>query len=127
MSSQLPPRDAEPSPDEPTAKANPIGTFFTRLALAGVGAASMAQEEIEGMVRKLIERGDLPADRHDEFVEQVTQEREKERSKTMAHVDATVQRVLRSINLPTSDDVDALDAQLDDLLRRADALIDART
>ena len=119
-----------------------VGTFLYRMALAGVGALVLAQEELEGRLRKLRGRegqtedpasgegptaegaaaasAAAPGPAAEETAEESAEARKK---KTLAgHIDATVSRVLHSLNVPTRGEVEELTRRLEELGRRLETL-----
>lgn len=112
-----------------------VGTFLYRMALAGVGALVLAQEELEGRLRKLrgregqgegagegapVEAASAPEQAAEDGPEESAEARKK---KTLAgHIDATVSRVLHSLNVPTRGEVEELTRRLEELGRRLETL-----
>jgi len=119
------PREAPKEPADAASEEGPrptLGTFLYRTALAGVGAFVMAQEEIEALLRKLVERGHLDQAEKERLLEETATHSEQERKTISAQVDATIRNVLGSIHVPTRDDVDDLSQRVEKLAERIEAL-----
>lgn len=135
----------------PAAEGDPdrgVGTFLYRMALAGVGALVLAQEELEGRLRKLRgERGEgaaaadgAPAagegsapDEAPPKADDQAEDAEPRASRhteaatpprrTLAeHIDVTVSRVLQSLHVPTRGEVDELARRVEEIRRRLETL-----
>lgn len=89
-----------------------LGSALYKLALAGVGAVMIAQE---GAFKKK-EGPDVPRDADG----QTEQEKAEGRGFAPA-IDAAIGRVLRTLSIPTRDEVEALGRRIDDLARAIDA------
>jgi polyhydroxyalkanoate synthesis regulator phasin len=93
-----------------------------RLALAGLGAAAIANELANEVFSELVRRGEHTADE----MQQQWEERRKrtvERTTTARHaVRAKMDAVLNYIDLPSKSDVDAINAKLNILMRRVNEI-----
>lgn len=126
-----PDRGATPTGDAPAdaAKADEkkgLGSALYKLALAGVGAVVMAQEELETAWKKA-RPGDKPekADRP-EKTDKPTERPEKadkpEKAEAgwAAHIDGAISKVLRSLSIPTRAEVEELSRRIDALAKAVD-------
>lgn len=131
-----------PTPDQGGANAPPkaragIGSRLYKLALAGVGALILAQEEIEAAWKRARREpapagddaggdgagGDGAGDRASAAAEP-TDEKAAEApdgSRVWQQIDAAIARVLRTLPIPTREEVDAVSARLDELAARIEA------
>lgn len=118
--------------------ASGIGSFVYKLALAGVGALMLAQEEIEAAWKRTRgERGDgaegapspdggapAPAAATDDAPSpqvQVTTPGSPDGSRVWLQIDQAIGRVLRSLNIPTRDEVNQIGTKIDALVERLEA------
>jgi hypothetical protein len=110
-----PPSDsgADPAASGPTTKGG-FGSALYKLALAGVGAVMIAQEG--AFKSKSKEEADAPRDADG----QTEQERAEGRGFAPT-IDAAIGRVLRTLSIPTRDEVEALGKRIDELARAVDA------
>lgn len=95
-------------------------TFYetTRLILlAGVGAVSLAQDEMNNFVDKLVERGEMAETDARKLIKEVSERREKLEQERRAHV-----RETRQQSAATRADVEALNARIAELTRQIDEL-----
>jgi hypothetical protein len=115
--------------------ASGIGSFVYKLALAGVGALMLAQEEIEAAWKRTRgERGDgaegeaSPNGGEPAGTEgtpppevQVTTPGSPDGSRVWLQIDQAIGRVLRSLNIPTRDEVNQIGTKIDALMERLEA------
>ena len=116
---------------------NPVVKAARSLLLASVGAAALSKEEIETLVNRLVEKGEITEKDGRKLVEDLVQ-RTKEMSatrvkKTTEHVSKTtsktediltkrIEAVLNTMNIPSKQDIDQLTRKIDALSRKVSAL-----
>lgn len=97
-----------------------------KVLLAGIGAISLTQEEVEKFVNKLVERGEIAEKDGRKMVKDVMERRKKQaeevRSETEEKVDRRLDEMLARLNVPTRDDIETLSKQIATLSRKVDAL-----
>lgn len=96
------------------------GTLYetTRLILlAGVGAISLAQDEINDFIDKLVDRGELAEADARKLVKEVSERREKLEEERRARAKETHQQAAA-----TRADVEALNARIAELTRQLEEL-----
>lgn len=97
-----------------------------KVLLAGIGAVSLTQEEIEKFVGKLVERGEIAEKDGRKMLKDLMERRKKQaeevRSETEEKVDKRLDEMLIRLNVPTRDDIDALSKQIAALTRKVDAM-----
>lgn len=119
---------------------NPLFTAAHKVLLAGVGAAALAQEEIEDFVNRLIERGEIAEADGKRMVKDVLEQRRKqmertgERAQELASglsegqkriaddVEQRIEAVLSRMNIPTKEEIETLTAKITALTRKVDEL-----
>lgn len=105
---------------------NTILDMAHKVLLAGVGAISLTQEEVEKFVNKLVERGEIAEKDGRKMIKDIMERRRKQaedvRSETEEKVDKRLDEMLTRLNVPTRDDIDALSKQIATLTRKVDAL-----
>lgn len=105
---------SEPSTEQ--GRYTPFFKLSRKILLAGIGAASLAQEEIENFVNRMVERGELAEKDARHLAREIMDRREK------------MMRDFRSSAEParptaaTKADVDALTAKIAELNRKIDEL-----
>lgn len=98
-----------------------VSGLFYKLALAGVGGILLAQEEITGLLKR------SPSDGEEPEQAEATDGCDSESKKAKAdRVDATIDRVLRTLNVPSRTDVDELSERIDHLATRVEQFRAAR-
>lgn len=99
-----------------------------RVLLAGVGVMVLAQEEIEDFVRWLVDRGDIAEDEGRRLVEDVAEQRDQQlrevRSGLGGTFDRSTEEVYRLLNLPTRSEIVGLSAQIEELSKKVDELVE---
>ena len=107
------------SGDQESKEASPgVGKFLYRLALAGVGGVVLAQEELTGLFQKRV-AGDA-SEASSEGEAEPSESIEETRSSSA--MEATIDGVLHTLNLPTRGDVVELTEKIDELAARVESL-----
>jgi poly(hydroxyalkanoate) granule-associated protein len=94
--------------------------------LASIGAVALAQDELEELVEKLVERGEL-AERDGrkvvkDLLDSRKQKTERSRSEMGDDLERRIESVLHRLNVPTKRDVDELSRKLTILSEKVDDL-----
>ena len=105
---------------------NPFMDAARNVLLASIGAVVVAQEEIEVVVNKLVERGEL-AEKDGrnlvrDLIDRRKQKSERARADMSDEFDKRVEEVLHRLNVPSKRDIDALSAKITALSRKVDKL-----
>jgi poly(hydroxyalkanoate) granule-associated protein len=123
---------------------NPLLVAAHKVLLAGVGAAALAQEEIEDFVNRLVERGSIAESDGRRMVKDVLDQRRKqmERAGERAHevadeiqtnltegpkriaddLEQRIEGVLTRMNIPTKEEIETLTSKITALTRKVDEL-----
>jgi len=119
---------------------NPLFAAAHKVLLAGVGAAALAQEEIEDFANRLIERGEIAEADGKRMVKDVLEQRRKQMERTgeraqefaagltegqkrMADdIEQRIEAVLARMNIPTKEEIETLTAKITALTRKVDEL-----
>ena len=105
---------------------NPMLEMVHKLLLAGIGAVAMTQEEVEKIVHRLVERGEIAEQDGRKLVKDVMARRKKKTEEVRTEsVGVLVQRmedVLARMNMPSKSDIDALNRKITVLTEKVDAL-----
>lgn len=117
---EAPKTEAEPS------EFKPLLDSMHRLLLAGIGAVVLAQEEVEELVGKLVERGEIAEADARKMIKDTVERRRKqvteEAKKTEDVLDQRVEDILTRMNIPTKDEIEALSAKITALTKKVDEL-----
>ena len=109
-----------------------------KLFLAGVGAWAMAQDAMEDLVCRLVERGERVEkagkrllgerlDRRRNQVRRIVRREKEEILDAEEDFQAWIAERLDHMSVPTKDDLDALSAKIAELSKKVDELKEART
>ena len=87
-----------------------------------LGAVTLAQEELEGLVQKLIERGEIAEQEGKKLVRDATEKRKVQAKKAEDEVDKRIEEIVSRTGVPTKADIDGLSAQITALTKKVDEL-----
>jgi polyhydroxyalkanoate synthesis regulator phasin len=110
----------EDAPEE--AEVNPVVALARKVVLAGVGAVVLTQEEIEKLVARLVERGEIAEKDGKKLVQEAMEKRKKDAQKGQDELDKRMEEILARMNVPTKKDIDALSAKITALTKKVDEL-----
>jgi poly(hydroxyalkanoate) granule-associated protein len=96
-----------------------------RTALAGLGAAAMAQDEALNTFERMLERGEEVQQAGRKALRKAGHWRRKEARRAQTEVNQRIEQTLHAMNLPTQGDVEALRAQITLLGQKIDSLKEA--
>jgi poly(hydroxyalkanoate) granule-associated protein len=106
--------------------ANPFVEGVRRVLLAGVGAVSLAQDEAEKFVHKLIEKGEIAEKDGRSLLNDLAEKRKqrtKESSKRVSdELEKRMEGLLNRMNIPTKSDIEQLSKKVAELAKKIDAL-----
>lgn len=94
------------------------------VVLAGLGAAAMARDESTSLFSKLVDRGTLVERDAEKRLESLRQRARKSDVKAEIRVENRIQGLLSQMNIPTKNDVMALEAKLNTLSAKLDGLLE---
>jgi poly(hydroxyalkanoate) granule-associated protein len=104
----------------------PLVETVHRVLLAGVGAVALAKEDIESLIDKLVERGEIAEADGRKMIKDVMARRKRQASqqtkKAEEVLDKRVEEVLGRMNIPTKDEIEALSAKITALTKKVDEL-----
>jgi len=101
---------------------SPMLEMARRVLLASIGAVALAQDEVEGFVDKLVERGEIAEKDGKKLARDVLEKRKKETQKAEDKMDKRVEELLDRMNVPTKGDIEALSAKITALTKKVDEL-----
>ena len=108
------------------AESNPLVDAVHRVLLAGIGAVALAKEDMEDLVGKLVERGEIAEADGRKMMKDVMERRKKQASeqtqKAEDVLDRRVEEVMNRMNIPTKDEIEALSAKIAALTKKVDEL-----
>jgi poly(hydroxyalkanoate) granule-associated protein len=104
------------------AERHPLFGMARKVLMAGMGAVALAQEEVEELVNKLVERGEIAEKDGKKLVQDVMEKRKKEAKKAEDELEKRMEELLDRMNVPTKSDIEALSAKITALTKKVDEL-----
>jgi poly(hydroxyalkanoate) granule-associated protein len=111
---------------------SPLVEAVHKVLLAGIGAAALAQEEIEDFVNRLVERGEIAEADGKKMMKDVIEKRKQmvkkpatpsgQPKKITSDIEKRIEEVMAKLNIPTKDEIDALSAKITALTKKVDEL-----
>ena len=109
--------------EEPKDKNQPqMLDALRRVLLATIGAAAIAQDEIEALVNRLVERGEIAEKDGKTLVHEVMEKRKGRAARVEKEVNKRVEKVLERMNIPSKADIDALSQKIAALSKKIDEM-----
>jgi poly(hydroxyalkanoate) granule-associated protein len=96
-----------------------------RVVLAALGTVGLVQDEVEHFVNKAVERGQMAEKEARKTVQEVGEKRkgaEKQMDKSLKEVDKRFEEMLTKLNIPTKNDITALNEKIADLTKKVEEL-----
>jgi poly(hydroxyalkanoate) granule-associated protein len=112
-------RKKEEIKKEEEAKVSPLVDSLRKVLLASIGVVAIAQEEAEDLINKLVERGEIAREEGRKLMQDMMAKR---RERVEAGFDTRVESALQKMNVPTKDDLKAVERKLDELNKKLDKL-----
>lgn len=114
----------EAKPDEPIKgeEHRPLFEAARKVLLAGIGVMSLAQDEIEDFVDRMIDRGEIAEQEGKKLVREVMDKRKMSRQQVEEEVSKRVEKILDRMNIPTKADIDVLSEKIAALSKKVDEL-----
>jgi poly(hydroxyalkanoate) granule-associated protein len=100
-------------------KVSPLLNSLRKVLLASIGAVAVAQEEAEDLINRLVERGEIAREEGRKLMQDMMAKR---RETVEAKFDTRVESALQKMNVPTKDDLKAVERKLDELNKKLDKL-----
>lgn len=100
----------------------PLTDLLRKVLLATLGAAVIAQEEIEALVNRLVERGEIAEKDGRKLVQEMMDKRKKQTKNVEQEVNKNIKDVLERMNIPTKNDIDTLGQKISNLSKKIDEL-----
>jgi poly(hydroxyalkanoate) granule-associated protein len=111
-----------PEPPEEREPKNAIYEALRKVLLAGIGAVAIAQEEIEDLVQKLVERGEIAEKDGKKLVKEINDKRKGQSKKAEDQASKHIEELLDRMNVPRKSDIDALGEKINVLTAKVDEL-----
>ena len=96
--------------------------FIKRMALTGIGFASMGKDKIEEMARDISQNMGLSEDEGRKVAEEILDETRKARDDVEKNSRETANRILEKMDLPTKQDITKLENRIKELESKIESL-----
>ena len=93
-----------------------------KVLLAGIGAIAIAQDEIEDLVSKLVERGEIAEKDGKKLVREVMDRRRKGVEQSEEEITKKIEEILDRMNVPTKADIESLGDKISALTKKVEEL-----
>jgi len=100
----------------------PFRDMLQKVLFAGIGAAALTRDEVEAFVNRMVQRGDIPESEAEAVVEDVMATSKKQAARLDAEVDKRVKVALKQSDIPTTEDIEDLNAKIAALQRKVEEL-----
>ncbi len=101
-------------------------SILRQVVLAGIGAVNLAQNEVEGFVSKLIDKGDIAEKDGRSLINEFMQKRKKRAEESGKRVEAEIEKRMESLlsrmNIPSKKAIETLTQKVAELSEKVDAL-----
>jgi poly(hydroxyalkanoate) granule-associated protein len=119
----MPTKPKEEAAEEPKEKSqHQMTEMLRRLFLATIGAAVIAQEELEAIVNKLVERGEIAEKDGKKLISEMMDKRKTKTADVSGEISKNVENVLNRMNIPSKADVEVLGQKIAALSKKIDEL-----
>jgi polyhydroxyalkanoate synthesis regulator phasin len=102
---------------------NRLFELARKVMLAAVGAAALAQDELEDFINRLVERGEIAEKDARKLIREVSDKRRKNVEKEL---DKRLETLLDHMDVPSKADIDALGAKITALTAKVEELKKAK-
>lgn len=95
---------------------------FRKVVLASVGAVGVAQDELNALIDRMVERGELTEKDARKLANDVQKEVNKRRKGGQTKAEREMEGMLEKLNIPSKADIEDLTAQVEVLSKRIEEL-----
>lgn len=96
--------------------------FARKILLATIGARALAREEIEGFVRRLVEKGEIAEKDGKKLLQEVMDKRKQHTTRLEDELTKRFENVMNRLSIPSKADFDALSEKIAVLAKKIDEL-----
>ena len=101
---------------------HPLAEGIRRIFLASIGVVALTMDEVEDLVDKFVERGELAEKDGKKLLDEMMEKRKARFGKTEEQFNKHLEEVLGRMNVPNKADIEALSTKIDGLTARVDGL-----
>jgi poly(hydroxyalkanoate) granule-associated protein len=92
------------------------------MLLATIGAAALAQEEVEALLNRLVERGEIAEKDAKKLAQEMMEKRNKKTVQVQDEISKNIESVMEKMNFSSKSDVEALSQKINGLSKKIDEL-----
>ena len=89
-----------------------MSDIIKKVFLAGLGAATLTREKAEDIIEELVKKGELKREEKPGVLNDLLKATEKRKDEMQNFVKEEVQKVLKTLNIATKEDIDSLEKRL---------------
>jgi len=87
--------------------------IINKAFLAGLGAISLTREKLESFIEELVKQGEISRGDKPGIISNLYKEMEKRRDDLKAFIRKEVKKILKGLDIPTREEVDALKEEME--------------
>jgi poly(hydroxyalkanoate) granule-associated protein len=99
-----------------------MAELIRKVLLASIGAIAIAQEEIETLINRLVERGEIAEKDGKKLIQEFMEKKKGKTAKFEEDINMNVEGALSKMNIPTKADIEALSQKITGLSKKIDEL-----
>lgn len=96
--------------------------LIQKTILAGIGAATMTKEKVEGLVDELVKRGEVTSDQRPKVVQDLLTRVEESERMLEEKIQKSVEKAIGRLGIPTKAGLDVLNEKIDRLTKKVDKM-----
>lgn len=112
----------EPGAETAKKERGRITRTFRKVVLASVGAVGVAQDELNALIKRMVERGEITEKDAHKLVNDVQKEVNKRRKSGQTKAEKEMEGMMEKLNVPSKADIEDLTAQVAALSKRIEEL-----
>jgi len=89
-----------------------MSDIIKKIFLAGLGAATLTREKAEDIIEELVKKGELSREEKPGVLNDLLKATEKRKDEMQNFVKEEVQKILKTFDIPTREEIDALEKRL---------------
>jgi len=99
-----------------------LSQLIRKVLLATIGAAALAQEEVEALLNRLVERGEIAEKDAKKLAQEMMEKRNKKTIQVQDEIGKNIESVMEKMNFSSKSDVEALSQKITGLSKKIDEL-----
>lgn len=113
---------AEQVADKAKKEGGRITKTFRKVVLASVGAVGIAQDELNALIKRMVERGEITEKDARKLANDVQKEVNKRRKSGQTKAEKEMEGMMEKLNVPSKADIEDLTKQVTELSKRIEEL-----